>query len=414
MYKISIRNILLLSVGLTLAYTLSAEGKSASTRGELNLTGSNHNSEEVIGLSGIWEFYWKQLIAPNDFDTLSQSPSFITVPSVWNDLQVGDIVLTGEGFATYRLLIYGSFKGKQMALEIPAVFNAYKLWLNGQVLSSNGEPGNSLKTSKALWLPLTKEFMPNSDTLEIVMHVSNFRHKKGGVPDVIFLGSAEKLNARRSSRFAGNVMLIIGLSVIGIVFMVLYFFFGRNDVSFLLFAGWCLGWAVRAFCTDLYLLNVYLKDFDWGLAMKIEYSTLYVAVIFGLMFIAKSYPSETNKLFRNIGAVVSSLFVLVTFIASTLFASYLLAPFQFFAAIVMIYVINIILNALINARDGAVFSSLGLLFLILTWFYDLLAYYEVFELNLILLNLSYLATFSIYAVAIIYKKLKNSAAFNVI
>ncbi|MEO1099767.1 MAG: hypothetical protein AAFX57_18745, partial [Bacteroidota bacterium] len=120
----------------------------------------------------------------------------------------------------------------------------------------------------------------------------------------------------------------------------------------------------------------------------------------------KSYPGEANKVFRNIVAVVSIFFVLATIVVNTIVVSYMLFPFLVFAGLVMIYVIGVLLNAVVNGRRGAFFSTSGALLLILVWFYDLLSYQGFFEINHILLNLGYLLTFSINAVAIIYQRMK--------
>ena len=405
MKKLSIRHVLLLSIGVGIGCTLRAERIPNSSGGILDLSDFEYESEYVIELKGKWQFYWEQLIYPGEFDTIPHSPDYIDVPSIWSGLGKDESMVNNFGFATYRFLVIGRFKRESLALEIPAVYNAYKLWLNGNELSSNGVPGRSKEDSSPKWLPLTKEFSPNSDTLDIVIHISNFRHKRGGIPESIFLGDTETLLKRRSSRLTGNFMSIVGLLLIGVGFLIFYFL-SKKDISLLLFSGLCMDWALRSFFSDLYLINFYFGDFDWTLAMKIEYATLHIAVIFGTFFIAKSYPGEANKVFRNIVAVVSIFFVLATTVVNTIVVSYMLFPFLVFAGLVMIYVIGVLLNAVVNGRRGAFFSTSGALLLILVWFYDLLSYQGFFEINHILLNLGYLLTFSINAVAIIYQRMK--------
>lgn len=407
MNKLLIRATLFLSICLGVVCISQAQNAPTSFRGILDFSAFDSEIPEVIDLSGQWEFYWQKLIHASAFDTLRLSPSYFPVPSVWNGAVLNDSTLSGFGYATYRLKVFGAFKGKQLAAEVPAVYNAYRLWLNGKELSSNGSPGISYENSIPQWLPLTKAFVSDSDTLDLVMHVSNFRHKKGGVSDPILIGSAEKLVERRNSRMTGSWMLIIGLIVIGAGFLIFYLS-SNHDMSLLLFSCLCLDWSLRAFSSDLYLLNFYFQGIDWAIAMKIEYITLYLAVIFGLMFIAQSYPSEANKLFRNIGVIISVFFVLITIVVSNLVVSYMLTPFLVFSGLIMTYVINIMFNAAINARHGAIFNSLGALFLIIVWFYDLLAYHGFFSVNHIILNLGYLITFSVYALALVYKKKRTA------
>ena len=107
--------------------------------------------------------------------------------------------------------------------------------------------------------------------------------------------------------------------------------------------------------------------------------------------------------------MVSGVFILIPHLVNTVMESYLLTPFLIFAALIMLYVLNIVLTAAVNNRAGAVYSSLGAVFLILVWFYDLLAYHSFFEINHILLSFGYLLTFSTNAMALIYKKKKTQA-----
>ncbi|MEM9859574.1 MAG: 7TM diverse intracellular signaling domain-containing protein [Bacteroidota bacterium] len=408
MKKLSIRIALLTAICWGVWCPLYSENSLPFTNGFLDLSDFHYRSKGSIELNGIWEFHWNELIDPNEIVSATHSPEYVSLPGVWNGVKTGEITLTGQGFATYRLKVRGSFKGEHLAIEMPAVYNAYKLWVNQVEVAKNGSPSSSFETSTPQWLPLTEDFYSTSDTLDIVIHVSNFRHEKGGISEPIVLGTLEALSQRRAARLSANILEIIGLTVISIAFLIFYFA-SKRDISLMLFSGLCLDWALRASCTDLYLLVCYFPNFNWSVAMKLEYMTLYIAVILGTMFIAKTYPNESNKIFRNLVAVVSGVFILVTLLVNTVMVSYLLTPFLIFAALIMLYVLNIVLTAAINNRAGAVYSSLGAVFLILVWFYDLLAYHSFFEINHILLSFGYLLTFSTNAMALIYKKKKTQA-----
>ena len=409
MIQVLTRIILILSFLVAGDYALQAQASFTVFKGVLEAHDFNPDQGNVIQLNGLWEFYWGQLIPPTEFARQEADPAYFEVPSTWNGAQAGDNTLKGIGFATYRLRLIGPFKDQALALEIQSVVNAYTIWINNVEVARNGEPGTTLESSTPQWLPLAETFVGDSDTLELVMHISNFRYRDGGIYDPIIFGTKERLMQRRQSRAFGNVLLIAGLLVIT-VFFIGYYFLVKPYNPLLLFAGLCLTWAFRAFCTNLYLLIQYFPGFNWGVAMKLEFSTMYVALVFGVLYIAKSYPEETNKLFRNVVVIVSILFQLLTLFSSAFVVSHLLTPFHVFAGLSMILIINIILKAIINDRSEAWFNALSVFLLIVLVFYELFSYQGIFRLNYMLISIGYLSIFLLNALSMLAKNFFRSSS----
>ena len=396
------RIFLLLTLLLAESYTLKAQSTYTIFKGVLEAKDFDPDQRQVIQLNGLWEFYWDQLIPPGDFDNRRDDGTYFEVPSTWDGAEAGGQTLTGTGFATYRLQLIGPFKDQSLALEIQSVVNAYTLWINNVEVARNGTPRTSLENTVPQWLPVTETFVGDSDTLDLVMHIANFRYRRGGLYDPIVFGTEKSLMQRRASRSFGNVLLIVGLLVIT-VFFVGYYFIAKRHNSLLLFAGLCLTWAFRAFCTNLYLLIQYFPDFNWGIAMKTEFSTMYVALIFGVLYIAKSYPKETNKLFRNVVVIVSILFLLLTLFSSPFVVSHLLTPFHVFAGLSMILIVNIVLKAIVNDHNEAWLNALSIFLLVGLVFYELFSFQGIFRLNYVLLSIGYLLIFLLNALSIVTK-----------
>ena len=76
-------------------------------KGVLDLTAWDLNNDGPVDLTGEYEFYWKQLLKPQDFVNKgrSQHRDFIAVPGYWNGFESGGEKASGTGFATYRLNI---------------------------------------------------------------------------------------------------------------------------------------------------------------------------------------------------------------------------------------------------------------------------------------------------------------------
>ena len=98
----------ILSLLFGLSFQLSAQvSQITSTKGVLDLSRQNFDNGEIIPLQGQWEFYWKELIHPVDFEasSLKSKPIFIDYTSQGRDLPAVEETRGQFGYATYRLLI---------------------------------------------------------------------------------------------------------------------------------------------------------------------------------------------------------------------------------------------------------------------------------------------------------------------
>lgn len=93
---------------------------------------------------------------------------YINIPGSWLGYPLDGQVLKGEGYATFRLVIRLSEQDSQerLALRLPTIFHAYKLWVNGELLSEVGvvdQDKEGMTPSLATRLVF---FQPEGDTVE--------------------------------------------------------------------------------------------------------------------------------------------------------------------------------------------------------------------------------------------------------
>ena len=282
-----------LVIVLISSLTLIAESQIVplANEGQLNLT--NWNFERgPVKLSGNWDFYMSRLIAPSHFNhdsTFIQDRDFVDFPTTWNAYE------RAEGFATYHLKIILASHSSLLALELPQIYSSYQLWINEKPIAKNGVIATKASASKAQWLPQTVSFQPDSDTLDLVLHISNYQHYKGGIREPIFLGLANDMNERREAFTFSNIILFCGLILIGISFFFI-FLFSTKELALLYFAAICLSWGIRSIFSNQYLFISYYPDFSWELMVRIEYITLYLTMIFTILFLGRLFKSEITSL----------------------------------------------------------------------------------------------------------------------
>lgn len=74
---------------------------------------------------------------------------------------------------------------------------AYSVYINGEMLTAVGKPGKSFQSTVPQFHPKVVEFKPHSKQLEMIIHVSNFHHRKGGAWESILLGVKDDIWQKR-------------------------------------------------------------------------------------------------------------------------------------------------------------------------------------------------------------------------
>jgi PAS domain S-box-containing protein len=254
---------------MSLASCAHPEGRLA-VRGLLNL--QDHNWSTPAALDGEWKFYWKQFIDPADPDADS---SFVSVPGKWNDLETADGKAGGRGYASYRLRVLAG-KTPPLALRVLHFDTNYRLYVNGLLLRTEGRPAETEEQARPDRRPLVLD-LPQAESLDIVIHVSNFHHRNGGFPRSLVLGQREPLHTARLNQILLEVFLCGGL-----VMMTLYHFalfaLRPQDRSPLYFALFCLLVTVRtAVLGERVLVDLLLPADTFWLSHRMEYLSFYLS-----------------------------------------------------------------------------------------------------------------------------------------
>jgi hypothetical protein len=197
-YKITFIILFIPIFVLISAFTINyadTTNKPEAVNGTLDLTDWDWEQNGTIDLNGQWEFYWQELLTPEDFKAanVSKKKDFITLPGAWNKYKFNEEELSGDGYATYRLLINHP-NDEILGIKIPRIFTSYNLWINSELIASAGKVGMDKNQMTPQYLPKIRYIKPGTDTIELVIQVTNFRHRSGGILESIQIGSASQIS----------------------------------------------------------------------------------------------------------------------------------------------------------------------------------------------------------------------------
>jgi signal transduction histidine kinase len=339
--------------------------------GVLDLSKSVIDKHTLFSLSGEWEFYWENLLTPDLYQHSPGEAILVEVPSYWQSYQVDGKQLPGMGFGTYALtLILPEGFRSTLCFDIPVFDVAYRLFINQLEVERNGVVGTSREEEEPWYDPSRFCYVPENDTLQILVQVSNFHHRRGGFWKTMYVGGSERVLLRLERRSMYNY------STIGILFFFTFFFFvfwifTRREILMLFFALTALGMLIRSVNTGLYFSNSFIET-PWSWQIRMEYLGTYMAHIFGMMFLHKVFPTRYMRWPIRINTALFSLAILSIFILPVHLFSFGMFLFQ---PVLILMLIHYLIISLIGSIRGRVMDAIffvSMVFFLYTLINDIL------------------------------------------
>jgi len=370
----------------------------AAVHGVLDLR--NQPVNDKIELTGNWLFYWNQLVNPND-TTAIKDRLLVEFPFKWSGYTWRGKKLPAFGYGTYRLKILLPQKHGELKLGMPDVYSAYRLYINKKLVSSNGKVTTSGKGFEAHW-EYHAVALPNSDTINITLQVSNFIHSKGGIGKPIFIGPAERIDLARH-RAEGIDLMLTGCLLMGGLFFLGLYLLGSRDKAILLFALFSIVYSYRIIGTDNYVLHTLLPDINWYITARLEYMSLFSGIgLFGL-YTLYLYPADVNRRVVNIINGICFSFTLMTLFSPPWIFTQLVNPFLAVMLFCLVYIPYVYSKAWRNNRPGSVYALMSAFALMSVFAISLFHYWALIPPLQLVSFLGYIAFFFLQSLVLAHR-----------
>lgn len=351
------------------------KNKPRAEDGVLDLSEWDFSQDGPVRLKGEWDFYWQKLVYPSDVE-IGKGPEkdgVIEIPGIWNQQKLDGSCLGKYGTITYRLRILPPRgRSSDLSLYFHDINTAYRLFVNGKLLTSCGVVGLSKETSVPEVRPVMIDFSPgNQDNLDIVIQVSNYHHRFGGIRSHIILGSKADMAKQRDINLFSDFFFFGGILIFAFSSAGLYIF-RRKDVSPLFFSLSCLFIAMRTLLVGEVFILHFFPSLNWELLMKLDYLSFYMVVPIFNILIFSLFPSHLYKRVLIVLIVLQSGgCLLVAFTKAALFSS-ILPFFQLVTFANSLYVLYVLIDSFFKKREGAILIFSGCIVFFLTIINDFL------------------------------------------
>lgn len=348
------------------------EKRQNAINGIMDLSGFDWELNDYVNLNGQWEFYWEQLLDPEDFknNEVPDEKNYISLPRAWNNYEVNNKKLSSDGYATYRLTIKNA--GNSVSgIKIPRILTSYKLFINGELISSAGKVSADKNQMVPQYLTSVKYFRPVSDSIEIIVQVANFKHRSGGILENIKLGTAANISRIHSNNIAFELFLFGGLFLIGLYHIILFIYRpkGRVNLYFGLFS--ILISARTLLVGEIYFIQLF-PGFSWEVAHKIQTLSYYIGIPLFIFYLNQVLPLDSFKKVNKLICYFASAFTLLVLLTPARVFTCFNPLYQFFSYLVFMYIIYILIVSCCKKRENSFVMALGAALLIVTVVNDLI------------------------------------------
>lgn len=342
------------------------EKKAENSRFDLSATNIKN---EIIPLDGNWAFYWNQLLEPASVNQGALS-GYVPFPSSWNKYQINGEAISGSGYATYRLTFVAS-ENEILALKIPKVRTAYKIFINGELIATAGTIGTTPEDMVPQYLPQIVSFDALKGDNDVIIQMSNFYMSSGGLLNSILLGGETQLLGLRYNGLAYELFLCGALMMMGIYHLAL-FFFRKKDRAPLYFGLFCMLVATRTLLIGESFLYYAWPDLDFVVARKIQTLTYYLGVPLILMFFRTILPNYFHTRLTQIVLILGLAYTAVVILAPTNIYTAINPLYQIWTIFLIIYLFITLIRIAYRKEKNSKLIILGGLTLIATSLIDII------------------------------------------
>lgn len=187
-----------------------------------------------------WELYPQLLLAPGEFD--GHEPLFVYLGQ-YGGFEGANGSGSPHGCATYRLTILLPDQSKEYALELPEIYTASRVWINGAPVQSLGD------VSDARGKPSTRTGMITfqaAGQAEIVVQAADYSHYYSGMVYPPAFGSVLAVSDLLTSRLLRTCIVTAAALTIGILYLTIGVKTGEERQKMTLFALSCLAFSLYA------------------------------------------------------------------------------------------------------------------------------------------------------------------------
>lgn len=339
-----------------------------AVQGKTDLSTVPFEQDEIVPLDGEWEFYWNQLLTPQDFDgeKSPQIDAFMKAPGTWKGLY------PKNGVATYRLRLKYPATLKDPALKTYGITTAYKLYANGKLLLEVGKVSTDPTIFEDGHGGYIVELPKDQEELELIIQVGNLNYDKGGLRESPKFGSKKVMEQKRMTQLVLLLFFSSGIFIFALYYLVIFLIDIKNKTA-LLFSMLCFVTAMRSILWGETPVLIFSDKIPSDVITFINYLTGFNLMPIMILFILSLFPLDHKKLLSWF-VLLPNLFFDGLLFTSPEFMSSFTGILYVLILVQMIYIIMVMSLAVVHKRENSLLMFVAICIFLVTVFQGILLY----------------------------------------
>ena len=255
--------------------------------GMLDLRSWDFAKKGEVSLAGQWDFASAALLDEAGAVGYAGWQTRI-VPDFWTNPEGG--LRSGAGAGTYRLRVLLPPGKSDLAIRNSTGMNAFELEVNGETILRVGKPSLDRASAVSAYRPGVTPIEAEGGSLDVLLRVSNYEYRLGGVWKPLILGDRAALTREQQSAVSYSIVFTVIVATLGINSLIV-FLFRRKEKSYLFFAVFGLIIALRPLVTGEYAIMGFIPAMPFELLVRLEYMTAMLGVPSAIAFFLTFFPT---------------------------------------------------------------------------------------------------------------------------
>lgn len=326
--------------------------------GVLDLSSWDFQRDGPVPLNGEWLLHWKRLVQP----PITTPGVPVRLPAVWNQYRIRGQSLGATGFGTLRMRVELPPGSDHLAVRVPEIGSAYRLYANQRLVTQAGQVGRTAQEERGEWRTGYGR-LEGGTSIELLLHTSNFHYRAGGAWRPLLLGTRAQIEAIRRRAVAVELFMIGAFFIIGLNHLTI--FAGRRKFRATLYFGiLCLLVVLQILFSGERLLALAFPGMPYRFMHTIQFATIFGAIPIFALFESHVFPEEFHRLALRAILAGSLIFLGLSVVLPTLWLTQLHVLYKSFAFGAELYLIFVVILAVRRRRPGGRFFLVGLLVLV--------------------------------------------------
>jgi hypothetical protein len=259
-----------------------------------------------------WEIYRDRLLSPEDFQKAAVVPDEYVFIGQYGGFEGRSSDRSPHGSATYRLNIVLPNEYQNYMLELPEIYSAYKLYINGRLAAEMGDPEREsypAETGNA-------KFMLNcAGQLEIILAVADYSHFYSGLVYPPAFGKSDAVETLLNTRLVIRSAAVALAAAVGLFYLCIWLLLKKEKsrppaqkILRLLYAALCLCFALYV-CYPVFK-TLHTSGISWYTLEKLSFNAM---LLFTVLIQSRitGFPERLTKIFTAAGIFICALAFIV-------------------------------------------------------------------------------------------------------